>query len=293
MELAQAFTDPLNPLLARVMVNRVWLHLFGRGLVATPDDFGVLGDRPSHPELLDWLAEWFRTEAGWSTKKLIRLLVQSNAYRMTSKRGDPLAEEKDPDNEWLHRMALRRLEGEAIRDTMLAVSGRLDSTMFGPPVRIHLTEFMEGTGRPSKSGPLDGEGRRSIYLEARRNFLSPMMRTFDAPIPLTTIGRRTSSNLPAQSLILLNDPFVIEQAQLWAQRLLANEGQSPEQRVHKMYLEAFGRDATQAEETKALEFLQVQGRLEGLTSSECLHNEKLWSDLCHVIFNLKEFIFIE
>src|SRR5262249_30638086 len=153
--------------------------LFGRGIVATPDDFGVLGQRPTHPELLDWLADWYRTEAGWSTKRLIRLLVTSSAYQMSSAATDRLAEERDPDNSWFHRMPLKRLEGEAIRDEILAVSGRLDEKMYGPPVPTYLTEFMEGRGRPSKSGPLDGAGRRSIYLEVRRNFLSPIMRAFD------------------------------------------------------------------------------------------------------------------
>ncbi len=221
LELARCLTDPANPLLSRVMANRVWLHLFGRGLVPTPDDFGVLGQPPSHPELLDWLAHWYAGEAGWSTKKLVRLLVTSSTYRMAGKPTDKFAEEKDPDNLLFHRMPVRRLEGEVIRDSMLAISGRLDPALFGPPVPTHLTEFMDGRGRPAASGPLDGAGRRSIYLEVRRNFVSPMMRAFDTPVPFTTIGRRTVSNVPAQSLILMNDPFVIGQAQAWARRVLA------------------------------------------------------------------------
>jgi cytochrome c553 len=293
LELAQALIDPANPLVARVWVNRVWLHLFGRGLVATPDDFGVLGERPTHPELLDWLAEWFRTEAGWSTKKLIRLLLHSSAYRMASQASDANAEQKDPNNVWWHRMPMRRLEAESIRDAMLAVSGTLDRTMFGPPVRVHLTEFMDATGRPAESGPLDGAGRRSIYLDARRNFLPPMMRAFDSPTPLSTIGRRTSSNLPAQSLILLNDPFVLAQAEAWARRVLAEPGRSPEARVDQIYLAAFARHANANERTKALAFLNQQGSLEGLAPTECLTSQKVWTDLCHVVFNLKEFLFIE
>jgi len=271
------------------MVNRVWLHLFGRGIVPTPDDFGALGQPPTHPELLDWLANWYRTEANWSTKKLIRLLVTSSTYRMSSKAADVAAEEKDPDNLLFHRMPIRRLEGEIIRDSMLAISGRLDETSFGPSIPAHLTEFMEGRGRPASNGPIDGAGRRSIYLEVRRNFLSPMMRTFDAPVPFTTIGRRTVSNVPAQSLILLNDPFVLSQAQLWAKRLLQDKDRSPQDRIRQIYLMAFGRPPAETEAAEALAFLQQQAAAYGLSPSD----EKVWTDLCHVAFNVKEFVFIK
>ncbi|MBI4662665.1 MAG: DUF1553 domain-containing protein [Verrucomicrobia bacterium] len=338
LELARCLVDSSNPYLARVMVNRVWHHLFGRGLVETPDDFGVLGQPPTHPELLDWLAGWFRDEARWSTKKLIRLLVTSSAYRMSSQSSGPLAEEKDPDNSLLHRMPVRRLEGEVIRDALLAVSGRLDCTLFGPPVPIHLNDFMQGRGRPAESGPLDGGGRRSIYVEVRRNFLAPTMRTFDAPVPLTTVGRRTVSNVPAQSLILMNDPFVVGQARGWARRLLkegfhakfgsqwnhdptprplsasgathhsaedsSRRGRgagvdpfmartwSPEALVQEIFLRAFGRSASETELAQALEFVRRQAEVyrNGQTLPPA---EEIWADLCHVIFNAKEFIFIE
>jgi hypothetical protein len=293
LELARCLTDSSNPFLARVMVNRVWQHLFGRGIVPTVDDFGALGQPPTHPELLDWLADWYRTEAAWSTKKLIRLLVTSNAYRMASKPADELAEENDPGNLLCHRMPIRRLEGEIIRDAILQVSGRLDDAMFGPSVPAYLTEFMEGRGRPGASGPLDGAGRRSIYLEVRRNFLSPMMRTFDSPVPFSTIGRRTVSNVPAQSLILLNDPFVVAQAQVWARRLLQDKNCSPRERLAKMYLMAFGRLADEDELKAALAFLREQGAAYGLNSETCCDDEKVWADVCHVAFNLKEFIFVK
>jgi hypothetical protein len=261
--------------------------LFGRGIVPTPDDFGLLGQAPTHPELLDWLADWFRTEGRWSTKRLIRLLVTSNAYRMSSRPSDAQAETRDPSNLLWHRMPVRRLEGEAIRDSILTLSGRLDPTMFGPPVPAHLTEFMEGRGRPAKSGPLDGAGRRSIYLEVRRNFPSSMMRAFDTPVPFTTVGRRTISNVPAQSLILLNDPFVQEEAAHWAARL-ASTG-SPvgvEARLNRLYREAFGRPPTPSEVTLGKEFLDRQQRLqEG-------REDRAWADLCHVLFNVKEFVYL-
>src|SRR6266852_6580581 len=177
---------------------------------------------------------------------------------MASKPADAVAEEKDPMNLLWHRMPVRRLEGESIRDSLLALAGRLDEAMYGPSVPTHFTEFMEGRGRPASSGPLDGNGRRSIYLEVRGNFPSPMMRTFDTPVPFTTVGKRTVSNVPAQSLILLNDPFVLSQAKLWAQRLLKEKDQSPQQHIRQIYLMAFGRPPAQTEEAEALTFLQQQ-----------------------------------
>ena len=212
LELAQAVLAPGNPLTARVMVNRVWQHLFGQGIVGSVDNFGVLGQAPTHPELFDYLADQFVRE-GWSIKRLIRTLVLSQTYQMTSHpaAGDTV----DPQDLLLHRMRIRRLEGEPLRDAILAVSGRLDLTQFGPSVPVHVTQYMEGRGRPA-SGPLDGNGRRSIYISVRRNFLSPMMLAFDAPIPFNTVGRRNVSNVPAQALILMNDPLVVQQAQLRA-----------------------------------------------------------------------------
>jgi hypothetical protein len=291
LELARHLIDPGNPFLARVMVNRVWSHLFGQGLVPTPDDFGELGRAPSHPELLDWLANWFRTEAAWSTKRLIRLLVTSSAYAMSSKPADPRAEELDPANALWHRMPVRRLEGEVIRDSILAVSGRLDFKMFGQPVPTHLTEFMEGRGRPGQSGPLDGNGRRTIYQEVRRNFVSPMLRTFDMPVPFTTVGRRTVSSVPAQALILLNDPFVTAEARRWAEYLLGQTALAPQDRVYLMYETAFSRAPTGPEQAAAAAFLREQTeRYEALGVEDPA--TRAWTDLCHVLFNLKEFVFL-
>jgi hypothetical protein len=206
LELARRVADPANPLTARVMVNRVWHHLFGRGIVASTDDFGALGEPPTHPALLDHLAAGFVRD-GWSVKRLVRRLVLTEAWRMHS-RPSADGDRVDPRNLLLHRANLRRLEAEAIRDQMLAVSGRLDPAMYGTSVKVYLTEFMDGRGRPKRSGPLDGDGRRSVYTEVRRNFLPPMMLAFDAPQPFNTMGRRAASNVPAQALILMNDPFV-------------------------------------------------------------------------------------
>jgi hypothetical protein len=281
LELARRMVDPSNPLVARVMVNRIWKHHFGEGIVPTPDDFGRMGRPPTHPELLDWLAARFVAE-GWSVKAIHRLIVLSSAYRMQS-RLDPEAERIDPTNRWLHRMNVRRLEAEALRDALLAVSGRLDPTLFGPSVPIHLTPFMDGRGRPGSSGPLDGDGRRSLYLNVRRNFLSPMLLAFDFPTPATTMGRRNVSNVPAQALTLLNDPFVVAAARLWAGRLLAETPgtSAPRPRIDRLYLTAFGRPPTEAEAAEALAFLAGQE-----------DDPRAWADLCHVLVNVKEFVYV-
>ena len=286
LELAREIVDPSNPLFARVMVNRVWHHLFGRGIVPTVDNFGVLGQTPSHRELLDYLTARFIHEQGWSIKKLIREIVLSRTYQMSSQPADSAAEQADPDNVLLHRMNVRRLEGEAIRDAILTVSGRLNPKLGGPSVPVHLTEFMDGRGRP-KSGPLDGAGRRSIYTAVRRNFLPPMMLAFDTPIPFNCMGRRNISNVPAQALILMNDPFVVEQAKVWARTL--SSGASIRQRVERMYLAAFSRPPTDSEYSDADTFIHEQSALYG--GSEAAEGHA-WADLAHVLLNVKEFIYL-
>jgi cytochrome c553 len=285
LELAQQIVDPANPFTARVIVNRVWHHLFGRGLVPSVDNLGVLGQPPSHRELLDHLAVHFVRDLNWSVKRLIRELVLTQAYQMSSAPADARAEQLDPENGLLHRMNLKRLEGEAIRDAVLTVSGRLDAKVGGPSVMVHVTHFMDGRGRPG-SGPLDGAGRRSIYTSVRRNFLPPMMLAFDMPIPFTTMGRRNVSNVPAQALILMNDPFIVEQTRVWAKRLAAvNE---PPERVRQMYLAAFARPPVEVELKDALAFVAAQSQALGTAPTD----ERVWADLGHVLFNVKEFIYL-
>jgi hypothetical protein len=269
------------------MVNRVWHHLFGRGIVASVDNFGALGEKPSHPELLDHLADRFVHE-GWSIKRLIRAIVLSNTYRMSSRPADDNTERADPANVLLHRQNVRRLEGEAIRDAMLFVSGRIDLTAGGPSVPVHITSFMEGRGRPGSSGPLDGAGRRSVYLEVRRNFLPPMLLAFDAPIPLGTMGRRSLSNVPAQALILMNDPFVAKQANLWAKRVLAEKGLSMVDRIHRMYSEAFARPASPQDVAVVASWILGSMTEEGMKEDD----ERIWTDVAHAMMNAKEFIFV-
>ena len=281
-----------SPLAARVAVNRVWHHLFGRGIVPTVDNFGVLGQLPSHPELLDHLATQFGME-DWSQKRLIKSLILSRTYQMSSK-PNPVTDAADPDNLLWHRMPIKRLEGEVIRDSLLAVSGRLDRKAFGPSVAIHLTPFMQGRGRPGNSGPVDGDGRRSIYISVRRNFLSPMMLAFDTPSPFSTVGRRTVSNVPAQALILMNDPIVIEQAKRWSDRELADSTQTADQRIDTMYLTAFARRATDREKLEAWSFLSSYlGSPPEAKSDLNKASREAWTDLCHVLFNVKEFVYVE
>jgi hypothetical protein len=295
LDLARRIIDPANPLTARVAVNRIWHHIFGRGLVPTVDNFGAVGDRSSHPELLDDLALRF-VHDGWSIKRLVRELVLSSAFRMAST-SSPQAEAADPDNRLLHRMPARRLEAEAIRDAILAVSGRLDRRMGGPGVEVHLTPFVDNYGkdygRPETSGPLDGDGRRSLYLKVRRNYLTPILAAFDMPQPLVTAGRRDVSNVPAQALILMNDPFVAQQARRWAARVLAHKGLDASQKVCQMYLEAYARPPTETERQAAPRFLASHGGELGVPPERRNDDERLWADFAHVLFNVKEFIFLK
>jgi cytochrome c553 len=298
MQLAQSLADPSNPLTARVMVNRLWLHHFGRGIVASPDNFGLQGKPPSHPLLLDWLAGEF-VDGGWSIKQMHRLMVTSNTYRMSSRAENARFEQLNPQNILLHRMNIKRLEGEAIRDGLLAISGRLDERRYGPGVMPHLTPFMEGRGRPRRSGPLDGDGRRSVYISVRRNFLTPLFLAFDLPSPSSTIGRRSVSNVPAQALTMMNNPFVIQQAGLWSSRTLedlqANDGRPSaesnndltRQRIRRLYETAFSRLPTDDEFTATLGFLTEQGK-----EYNGPNDPRTWADLCHVLLNVKEFVFV-
>ena len=286
LQLAERMNDPSNPLTSRVIVNRVWHHLLGRGIVPTVDDFGVLGQMPSNPELLDHLAEWFNRN-GKSIKGLIRYIVLSQTYQMSSQVSDQSLA-IDPKNTLWQHVAPKRLSGEAIRDSLLAISGELDSKMYGPSVPIFLSPFMDGRGRPSASGPLDGSKRRSIYIAVRRNFLSPFMLTFDTPNPFSTMGKRNVSNVPAQSLILMNDPFVGAEAHNWAVRTLKKELGSDTDRIQWMYKTAFARPPTSRELQTATQFIQEQSRQRGAAAGDI----GVWSDFAHVLINLKEFVFL-
>ena len=275
--IARATVAADNPLFARVAANRIWHHVFGRGLVATVDDFGVMGQPPSHPELLDHLAAGL-VEEGWSRKRLLRRLVLSATFRQSSRTDPNLAarlRETDPTNRLLHRSPVRRLPAESIRDTLLAVAGRLDRSQAGGSVPVYLDATLTGRGRPKVSGPRDGHGRRSLYLAVRRNFLNRALLVFDQPQPSTPVGRRSRSNVPAQALAMLNDPLVHELASQTAARLLAEPSEG---RLDRLWRRALGRRPTGEERAAAERFLADR--------------PDAWAELAHVVFNMKEFRFV-
>ena len=288
LELARQLTAKDHPLTSRVIVNRIWHQLFGRGIVATPDNFGWLGQRPSHPELLDYLAVEFAKTHSHSIKSLIERLVLTKTFGMSSATFDPACADQDPDNRWLHRMPLRRLEAEAIRDSVLAISGRLDRRVGGKPVLVHLTEFVVGRGRPTESGPLDGAGRRSIYTALRRNFIPTFMLTFDFPAPFTTVGKRDVTNVAGQSLALMNDRFLYGQSGLWAERIIKEQASAPE-RIRQMYIEALARPPSDGELAACLEALTAFIELYGGNPDD----NEAWRDLCHSFYSMTDFIYLK
>jgi len=224
LQLADSMLHPDNPLTSRVIANRIWHYLFGRGIVSTPDNFGQLGDQPSHPELLDYLARRMVRQR-WSIKSMIRFIVMSETWQADST-PSAIAAEKDPENRYLSHANVRRLDAESIRDSLLAVSDQLDSTMYGPGFNANSQVT-----------------RRSVYVRSRRNSLDAFLKTFDSPTPFSTTGRRDVTNVPSQSLTMLNDPFVLQLASDWAESTAG----PPMDRIRKMIRVAFGRDATPAE----------------------------------------------
>jgi dsDNA-binding SOS-regulon protein len=290
LQLAAAILDEGNPLTARVMINRIWHHVFGRGIVETVDNFGLQGKLPSHPELLDFLAIKFREES-WSIKRMIKSMMMSETFQRAVEVEDKTTK-ADPDNLFLARYPVRRLEAEAIRDGILSASGQLNREMYGRPVPAHITDFMQGRGRPENSGPLDGNGRRSIYQEVRRNFMLPMMTAFDLPIPFSTFGKRDVTNVPAQALILMNDPFVHEQSEMMASNLVSQKELSLEQRIQWIYKRALSRSASESEINEAKRFIAHLATLKGTNGSQIATDLSIWKDYCHSIFNLKEFIYL-
>ena len=278
------------PLTARVEVNRIWYRLFGRGIVESIDNFGLKGSPPSHPALLDCLADAF-VRSGWSRKELIRRLVLSSTYRMSTQ-----ASQKslaiDPDNIFLQHARVRRLPAESIRDAVLATSGSLNPTMYGPGVPLNLDQTSPSRARPLKSGPLDGNGRRTVYQEMRRNYLPPLLLAFDLPQAAVALGERGVTNVPAQSLAMLNDPFIIQEANRWADQLVHADKLSTEQRINLVHRIAFSRPATEKEidlSKHMLDYFQERS-LEG--DERASPSQQAWQNLCHLMLNRKEFIFI-
>jgi hypothetical protein len=238
-ELARWVTDPANPLTSRVFVNRVWHWLMGRGLVSTVDNFGSMGTKPTHPELLDHLASRFITE-GWSTKQLIRYIMLSRVYQMGSA-GNSRSEKLDPSNRLIWRMNRKRLDAESIRDSLLFAGGNLDMTLGGQNIR------------PGTKSEYDYEftsTRRSVYVPVFRNTLPELFEVFDFADPNTQRGSRSESVIASQALLLMNQPFVMEQAERAAKRLAVREFSSNDARLDQVFLQVLGR--TPAPEERAI-----------------------------------------
>ncbi len=282
LELAHDLTSPQNTLTARVMANRVWRWIFGQGLVATVDNFGVMGEAPSHPELLDYLANYL-VEHDWSVKALIRHLVTSQAFQSQSIASSK-AQQVDPANRLLSHMPVQRLRAEAVRDSILAVSGTLDQTMFG----------YTGPANQSESAAVaHPKLRRGVYQYIRRESLDHMMLMFDAPEPSRTQGDRETSSVPGQSLLMLNSALVHEQATAWATKdMKLRKGYSTEQRIEHLFAAALGRKPSADEVQSLVEFLDDQAEAYALPPAARGSDSRLWADLCHVLINAKEFLYI-
>jgi len=269
LELARAVTRPDNPLTARVMVNRVWEHHFGRGLVATPSNFGALGEPPTHPELLDHLAARF-VALGWSLKGLHREILLSATYQLAG-RIDPKNHEADADNTLLWRMNRRRLEVEAWRDAMLAVSGGLDRSL----------------GGPSQELAAPGNRRRTFYAAVSRHNLDALLRLFDFPDPNITCDRRSVTSVPLQQLFVLNSEFMVRQARGLARRLTSDPAGDDAERVRRAFPVLYGRPAGDDEVAWGVEFLRGVGTPEGITSLSA------WEQYAQALLGANEFAFVD
>jgi len=278
MALAEWIASSDNPLTARVMVNRLWFRHFGRGIVATPSDFGKLGGAPSHPELLDWLAVRF-VQDDWSLKKMHRLIVTSSTYRQSSQRATP---DLDPDNRLLSHFNRRRLEAEAVRDSVLAASGRLNPEMYGLPIFPPLPDKIEQRVKFGSSkwatdhGP---EGRkRSLYIYQQRTLTMPFMQTFDGLVCEDTIPKRQTSVTPLQALAMYNSEFINTEAKHFAKRIAQEAGEDPEERVTLAFMIALGRQPSNAELVDLLHYAEDKEKLVGL---------------CRILYNANEFVYVD
>ncbi len=315
--LAAWLTEPNHPLTARVIVNRLWQHHMGQGLVRTPNDFGLRGDRPTHPELLDWLAVEL-VESGWSLRHVHRLIVLSGTYRQRSGELRSLtlpAHRIDPDNRLLWRMNRRRLQGEALRDAVLAVSGELSDWLGGPMVRVPLEkevyDLIFSEGEPDGLWPVTPDARehtrRSLYLFNKRNVRLPMLEAFDQPDTLTSCPVRPVSTFAPQALILLNGPFMQAQAQALACRLWRERANQAAAQVDLAYRLALGRSPRPAEMTMVLAFLDKQTELlhhrlrarrtvaipEGLPAGADPARAAALADFCLALLNRNAFVHVD
>jgi mono/diheme cytochrome c family protein len=274
---AEWLVSPDNPLTARVMVNRLWQHHFGEGIVRTPSNFGKMGELPSHPELLDWLAVEF-VERGWSVKAMHRLMLTSDAY-LASSRDIAANVAIDPENRMFWRMPRQRLEAEAMRDTILATAGSLDRTLGGPNVFPYIDpDLFEVSSKRNWPGKPDSDPstwRRSVYVFSKRSIRYPLFEAFDQPNLVNSVDRRNRSTVAPQALLLMNNAFVMYQSEQFANRIRREAGTDPGAQVDRAFFVALSRPADKAERQKAIEFV----RQDGLAA------------FCHVLFNLNEFVY--
>jgi len=299
--LANWLADPKNPLPARVMANRLWHHHFGRGIVATPSDFGTMGERPTNPQLLDWLASEF-VRQGWSMKAMHRLMVTSNTYRQSSRYND-VAAKVDPQNRLLWHFPRQRLEGEVIRDSELAVAGLLNTKMGGPSVFPELPPGMESRGGWKVNEDPTERNRRSVYIFVRRNTRYPMLESLDMPDTHESCGRRNMTTTAPQALTLLNSKLTLEWAQAFAARVLYKAGTVASQQVEAAYQLAYSRKPDAAELQTALGFLERQRGIIAAREGAALAlptptpepmdrpAAAALVDLCHMLMNSNEFVY--
>jgi mono/diheme cytochrome c family protein len=288
--LADWIASPDNVLTARVIVNRLWQHHFGRGIVRSPNDFGMQGMRPTHPELLDWLAAEF-VEKGWRMKALHRLILTSNAYQMSS-RGNAEALKLDPTNDLFWRFDMRRLTGEEIRDSILAVSGNLDLKMFGPSIYPEIPEeVLQGQSMPGRGwkrkAPAEEQNRRSVYVHVKRSLLLPILESFDLAEPDRSTPVRFSTTQPTQALGMLNGEFLNKQAGIFAQRLQKEAGNDVAGQVRLALSLATQRPPSAEEVQRGVRLIETLQREESLTTEAALRM------YCLVVLNLNEFVYVD
>jgi len=289
LELAEWLVRPEHPLTSRVLVNRIWNHHFGEGIVRSPDNFGKLGDRPTHPELLDWLSKRF-VESGWSIKAMHRLMLLSSSYQMSTayNAGAALA---DPENRLLWRANRRRVEVEALRDAMLAVSGKLDRTMGG--TLLGTPNFGYVTNDQSGNGANYEAPRRSVYLPVIRNAVFDVFQVFDFVEPSVLNGKRASTTIAPQALFLMNGQFVLQQSRAFAERLLAAPAGDDAARINQAYLQAYSRPAAGAETAAVQAYLrQYEQRLAGTEPDASKRRAAAWQSFCQLLFASSEFVYI-
>jgi hypothetical protein len=307
-----------NPLTARVMVNRLWHYHFGRGIVATPSDFGAQGEKPSHPDLLDWLATEF-VRRGWSLKQMHRLIMTSGTYQQASA-NNTAAARVDADNRLLWRYRRHRLEGEAVRDCILSVSGELNPKMGGPSVMPELPAEVTTRGYWKETADPRERSRRSVYVFVKRNLRYPLFQAFDMPDTHESCSRREVTTTPLQSLMLMNDELVLRSAQAFASRVAKEAGPDVGQQVDLAYRLAFGRTPGTEEKRAAVAFIQRQrdlfkaplpsasvdilapGADDGEAADVLAPLAKggpvdpiaaALADFCHVLLNANEFVYVE